>query len=191
MTTIEDIEGLFDDHPSLDASLRDFDPGSTELGQSRQFSLYPSHHSGFRSEDSESEIEESISAGGYSPPAWRRTKAGVRSSGFWERGDNVLGKQSRHLPESSPEYESADEGDEILAAAVRTRLPAGSMSPEKRRSPSPDPYPIGGGDFGRTFGANSETPADMKHEMNHNLPADAMGPLENTNNCTSTSAYLY
>lgn len=183
MTTIEDIEGLFDDHPSLDASFRDFDPGSSELEQSPRFGLYPSHHSGFRSDDSESEMAESLSGGGYSPPAWRRTKSGVRSSGFWERDDHILGKRSRNSREPSPEYESADEGDDILAAAVRTRLPTGSMSPEKRRSPSPDPYPIGGGDFGRTFGASSESPADIKQEAKQDLSATAANPLENTNNC--------
>lgn len=43
--------------------------------------------------------------------------------------------------ESSPEYDSADEDiddEEILAAAIRTRLPTGSMSPEKERSPDPE-----------------------------------------------------
>lgn len=35
---------------------------------------------------------------------------------------------------------------------MKTRLPTGSLSPEKQRSPSPDPYPAGG-DFGETFGA--------------------------------------
>lgn len=43
--------------------------------------------------------------------------------------------------ESSPEYDSADESlddEEILAAAIRTRLPTGSISPEKERSPEPE-----------------------------------------------------
>jgi len=66
----------------------------------------------------------------------------------------MLGKRSREdSRESSPEYESADDGeDATLAAAARTRLPTGSMSPDKQRSPSPGPYPQGSEDFGRTFG---------------------------------------
>jgi len=54
--------------------------------------------------------------------------------------------------ESSPEYQDADDGDATLEAAARTRLPTGSLSPEKRRSPSPDPFPSAVRDFGSTFG---------------------------------------
>jgi hypothetical protein len=180
MTTIEEIEGLFDDHPSLDASLQDFEQGSSELGQSPRFGMYPSHHSGFRSDDSDSEKEESLSGGGYSPPAWRRTKDGMRSSGFWRSRDNALGKRSRSSRQSSPEYESAEEGEEgVLAAAVRTRLPTGSLSPEKRRSPSPDPYPTGGGDFGHTFGA----PVKVEEDQMQKSPTPAAPTPDNANNC--------
>jgi len=187
MATIEEIEGLFDDHPSLDASLQDFEPGSSELGQSPGFGPYPSHHSGYRSEDSESERAESVSGGGYSPPAWRRSKNGVRSSGFWRSSDNVLGKRSRSSRDSSPEYESAEDGaDKILAAAARTRLPTGSLSPEKRRSPSPDPYPTGGGDFGSTFGAAVKEEDDQK--MRSVTPAVPVP--ENPNNCMCQYLYL-
>lgn len=143
-TTIEDLEGLFDDHPSLDASLQDFEPGNSDLGQlSPRLYGYPSHHSGFRSETS-SEMGDSTSGGRFSPPAWRRDANGNRSSGFWNRGGSKLGKRSRDSRESSPEYESADDGeDATLAAAARIRLPTGSLSPEKRRSPSPEPHPMG------------------------------------------------
>ena len=55
-----------------------------------------------------------------------------------EEDEDGLG---RHTRESSPEYESADEGDAILAQAIRTRLPAGSVSPDKERSPEPEFYP--------------------------------------------------
>ncbi|ROW03056.1 hypothetical protein VMCG_05728 [Cytospora schulzeri] len=107
---------------------------------------YPSTHSGFLKSDTEvdlSEMENStVSAGGYSPPAWRRLGNGDRSSGFWRKGDNLLGygglpPQGRRSMESSPEYDSADEDiddEDILAAAIRTRLPTGSMSPEKERN---------------------------------------------------------
>jgi len=173
-TTIEELEGLFDDHPSLDASLRDFEPGSSELDQSPRFG-YPSHHSGFRS-DTDSEIANSDSGGRYSPPAWRRELNGHRSSGFWnKRSNNMLGKRSRDSRESSPEYESADDGaDRTLEAAARTRLPTGSLSPEKRRSPSPSPFPAGGVDFANTFGG-------IKQEEEKQI---IVPPIENPNNCT-------
>ncbi|TVY49170.1 hypothetical protein LOCC1_G000958 [Lachnellula occidentalis] len=181
MSTIEELEGLFDDHPSLDASLQDFEPENSEINQSPRFG-YPSHHSGFRS-DTSSETEEITSGGRFSPPAWRRDGNGNRSSGFWNRGNNMLGKRSRESRESSPEFESADEGeygDETLAAATRTRLPTGSLSPEKQRSPSPnpfpspDPFPSGGMDFGSTFGGKK-----IKQEEDH----EAIVPLvENPNN---------
>ncbi len=176
MATIEELETLFDDHPSLDASLQDFEPGSSERGQSPRFG-YPSHRSGFRS-DTESERADSVSGGRYSPPAWRRDENGNRSSGFWNRGStNAFGKRSRSSRDTSPDYESADEGDETLAAATRTRLPTGSLSPEKQRSPSPGPYPTGNTDFGRTFGGV------VKREG----AQDVMLPPENTNNCMNAS----
>ena len=180
MATIDEIEGLFDDHPSLDASLQDFEPESSGLGQSPRFGPYQSHHSGYRSEDSDSERAESVSGGGYSPPAWRRSKNGVRSSGFWSSSDNVIGKRSRSSRDSSPEYESAEDGaDKILAAAARTRLPTGSLSPEKRRSPSPDPYSTGGGDFASTFSGAVKEEDDQK--MRSVTPAVTVP--ENPNNC--------
>jgi hypothetical protein len=173
MATIEELEGLFDDHPSLDASLQDFEPGSSEIGQSPRFG-YPSHHSGFRS-DSESEMADSVSGGRFSPPAWRRKGNGNRSSGFWNRGVSTLGKRSYDSRESSPEYEDADDGqDATLAAATRTRLPTGSLSPEKQRSPSPDPFPSGGRDFGNTFG-------EIKQEEEGKVMI--VPSTENPNNC--------
>lgn len=183
MSTIEELEGLFDDHPSLEASLADFEPESSEINLNLYSSPrrtrfgYPSQHSGFRS-DTDSEMEMSLSGGRYSPPAWRRDGNGNRSSGFWNRQSSspILGKRNREESrESSPEYESADEGhDATLAAAVKTRLPTGSLSPEKRRSPSPSPYPTGG-DFGKTFGAV------IKQEPNDDV---VLPSTESPNNCT-------
>lgn len=170
--TIEQLEELFDDHPSIDASLQDFEPGSSEIGQSPRFG-YPSHHSGFRS-DTDSEMADSVSGGRYSPPAWRRDGNGNRSSGFWNKRSTTLGKRSYDSRESSPEYESADDGeDATLAQATRIRLPTGSLSPEKQRSPSPDPYPKGIADFGKTFGG------EIKQEENDQVVLTAP---ENPNN---------
>lgn len=138
----------------LDASLEDFEPSITSIRSPHQAAFgYPSVHSGFRSD---SELEENsdseASAGGYSPPAWRRLGNGDHSSGFWRKSDGMSGglggggydfddeaMMMLSSRESSPEYESADEGEQILAQAVRTRLP-GSMSPEKERSPEPEYY---------------------------------------------------
>jgi hypothetical protein len=178
MTTIEELENLFDDHPSLDASLQDFENGASDYATSPHLpvdnlkNLYPSHHSGFRSEDEDSEMGEQ-SLGGYSPPAWRRIGDG-RSSGFWNRNDS-LRMRDRVSRDDSPAYESADDGyDQTLAAAVRTRLPTGSLSPEKRRSPSPYPE---GEDFGRKFG-------EVKKEDGKDVALASIP--ESPNNCMST-----
>lgn len=72
------------------------------------------------------------------------------------------------------EYESADEGgDATLEAAARTRLPTGSLSPEKQRSPSPDPFPSRGADFGNAFG-------EIKQEEGGEVNVTT---AENPNNC--------
>lgn len=136
----------FDPHDHLEGSLQDFESVSRSPPP---FLRYPSTHSGFLKSDTEADLSEmensTVSAGGYSPPAWRRLGNGDRSGGFWRKGDNLLGYGG--LPpqwrsrESSPEYDSMDEdgdGEDILAAAIRTRLPTGSLSPEKERSPEPE-----------------------------------------------------
>lgn len=132
------------DHP--DGYLHDF---ASVSRSPPPFLRYPSTHSGFLKSDTEADLSEmensTVSAGGYSPPAWRRLGNGDKSSGFWREGDHLLGYGG--LPphgksrESSPDYDSMDEyGDDedVLAAAIRTRLPTGSMSPEKERSPEPE-----------------------------------------------------
>lgn len=55
-------------------------------------------------------------------------------------GYGGLPPQGMRSMESSPEFDSENEDideEEVLAAAIRTRLPTGSMSPEKERSPDP------------------------------------------------------
>ena len=54
---------------------------------------YPSTHSGFLETDNEEteSLQDSVSVGGYSPPAWRRLENGDLSSGFWRKSDNILG----------------------------------------------------------------------------------------------------
>jgi hypothetical protein len=144
-TKLQELETLFDDHPSLDASLQDFEHASSEIAPSPSPRVaYLSHHSGFRSDsdcDSRSPARSptrSDSGGRFSPPAWRRDGDGNRSSGFWRS------PRRYHSRDSSPgEYRSADGGepdDDTLAAALRTRLPTGSLSPEKQGTPAPDGF---------------------------------------------------
>jgi len=128
----------FDPTDHLDASLTDFEAHSPPpFG-------YGSRHSGFAasSSESESEMDEpaDVSAGGYSPPAWRHLKNGDRSSGFWYKGDNLLGygRPPPPPPPFSREGSLDIDDDDVLAAAMRTRLPTGSVSPEKERSPEPE-----------------------------------------------------
>jgi len=182
--TIEELENLFNDHPSLDASLQDFEHGSVEMNPSPRFG-YPSHHSGFRSE-TESDIAPSDSGGRYSPPAWRREGNGHRSSGFWNNQRHILEERGRGSRESSPDYESADEGpDATLEAARMTRLPTGSISPEKRRSPSPDRFPSRGrGEFGNEF-SNEFGEVAAKDEQGVIIPS-----AENANNCMFNTLLL-
>lgn len=160
----------------IDASLEDF-----QIPLRSPPFAYPSMHSGFRSDDGmssvldESDVDSEASAGGYSPPAWRRLGNGDRSSGFWRQSDGASGglggggydfEAGEGERESSPEYESADEGDRILQQAARTRLP-GSMSPEKERSPEPEFYParqfiddvVSGGEL-----VKKEEPEEIKTE---------------------------
>ncbi|KAM5346670.1 hypothetical protein ACJ41O_009675 [Fusarium nematophilum] len=93
----------------------------------------------------EEDLEDSeiASAGGYSPPAWRRLGNGDRSSGFWRGPHDFLGAGLHHrglgtLQESSPELDDESEDEMVLERAIRTRLPKGSQSPDKGRSVSPE-----------------------------------------------------
>lgn len=142
----------------LDVSLPDFERPSSPTPYA---DCFPHQDPDLDFSDPEGEMSESASvtgsisvhgasAGGYSPPAWRRLGNGRRDSGFWRGADNLLGVlpsrpsgsllRHRLSRPSSPEFESADEAeDDELARAIRTRLPTGSQSPVKGRSLSPDP----------------------------------------------------
>ena len=164
----------------LDASLDDFRaPLTPPPTLPPSFVRYPSARAGFVASSSqvisdglpgdeellrESMMDEnasdlsSLSAGGYSPPAWRRLENGDRSAGFWRRNDNLLGLGvDRRYGGASPmidyfddrfrahgihgghdyEDDGADDDDIVLEQAIRTRLPTGSLSPEKGRTPDP------------------------------------------------------
>ncbi|KAK3332045.1 hypothetical protein B0T19DRAFT_93271 [Cercophora scortea] len=136
----------------LDISLEDFEPSIGSRSRSPPAFGYPSAHSGFRSDEEASEMDDldsEVSAGGYSPPAWRRLGNGGRSSGFWRKSDDMMGgagfaaggiDDNYNWRESSAEYESMDDQELILARAARTRLPTGSVSPAREHSPAPSEH---------------------------------------------------
>lgn len=145
----------YDDHPSLSASLEDFEHND----RSPVFGL-PSQHSGFKSEESELESEEAVSEEPWSPPAWRQPNA----AGGWYRHqpypqDKGLLKASASASRSrgtSPKYESAQEEEGDITVPANIPLPRGSMSPVKERSPSRSPYPEKEQDFAQNFGGTEE-----------------------------------
>ncbi|RDA93907.1 hypothetical protein CP533_4529 [Ophiocordyceps camponoti-saundersi (nom. inval.)] len=110
----------------LEASLQDFEAPVSPTSM-RHSSALPSEPPMEDGEDSDT-----ASAGGYSPPAWRNLGNGDRSRGFWNP------PMARYRPFSPVSDDCPSDDDEVLEKAIRTRLPQGSMSPEKGRSPSPE-----------------------------------------------------
>ena len=154
MTTalrMNEMEKMFDDHPSLSASLESVEDRPR---YSPMFGL-PSQHSGFKSEPEDSEGDDDLSSGEpWSPPGFPSHR---RSGSGWYRHDpygdgnryslkpSVSPGRSR---QTSPEYEDAPEGDEDITLAANIPLPKGADSPLKGRSPSPEPEPFADADDG-------------------------------------------
>lgn len=129
----------YDDHGSVTASVEDFD--TSDRGRSPAFGMgvpyLPSHHSGFRSEESEPDSE---SAGPWSPPAWRKAGSG------WFRQhstannfcDGALG--SRH---TSPMYDSSKDGggEGDVTLPINVPLPASPARNTPLTSPEPSTRP--------------------------------------------------
>lgn len=169
---MDNLDAMFDDHPSLSPSLEDFEHNGNRSPTSSTFGL-PSQRSGFKSDDSEADVESSD--GPWSPPGGS-SAARMRDSavGGWYRHqpyrhENQSPKASASPSRSrntSPQYESAreDEGETILPANIP--LPRGSMSPVKERSPSASPYPKREEDFGQTFGDVEQNAAAPEHTDN-------------------------
>ncbi|KAI6245212.1 hypothetical protein HI914_06699 [Erysiphe necator] len=169
MATIEDLEAAFANHPSLNASLQDFEVTDSHSGfglnaramHSPKFSNV-GRNSGIRS-DTESDLVESVSGGLYSPPAWRWEGHSNRGSGFWKQGLSLTEASQLDSRENSPEVDLPNfDEDETLATAARTRLPTGSLSPEKRRSPSPEGIRAVASNFRRTF-VDLPTQSENRH----------------------------
>ena len=181
MNDIDNLEALFDDHPSISASLEDFEHNENRSPTSPTFAL-PSQHSGFKSDESEADAESSD--GPWSPPggppaAWKRDS----TVGGWYRHQPYL--QENHGPRAStsptrsrntsPQHESAreEEGETILPANIP--LPKGSMSPVKERSLSASPYPKREKDFEQMFENAEPSPAapDNRNNCVQRAPFDA------------------
>lgn len=149
------MEDVFDDHPSLSASLEDFAASTTRSPVPEM----PSQHSGFRSEYSDDDPASNSPQERWSPPGLRQPSDSLNGS-HWYRHmpyDRLYMKptlQPHSTPvsrEPSPQYEDAPEvppppspkksaldlPDVALAASVP--LPAGTDSPLKGRSVSPEP----------------------------------------------------
>ena len=171
-----DIENMFDDHPSLSASLESIED---QHNRPPMFGL-PSQHSGFKSEPS-SDVEDDLSNGEpWSPPGFSGHK---RSGSGWFRHDpygegnrlnlkpSLSPQRSRH---TSPEYQDAEEGDEDLTIPANIPLPRGTESPLKGRSPSPErKVPV------------AEMLQDVDGMVQPDVDKDE-GIAENPSNCTST-----
>ncbi|KAJ5506325.1 hypothetical protein N7453_005282 [Penicillium expansum] len=186
---LDELDNVFDDHPSLDASLEDFE-NNTNPHRSPMFAL-PSQHSGFRSEDSDGEdgeIEDPAQER-WSPPGFHQPEY-VQGSGWYRhqpylRKDNpttdrlqlkptiglsVSPSQSR---EPSPQYEDALEGHPKsrqvdratpgdISVAANVPLPAGADTPS-----TDDPQ-----DDGVGFGA--ENLSNLRAEVQHREPIAAL-----------------
>ncbi|KAJ9198911.1 hypothetical protein DTO164E3_5001 [Paecilomyces variotii] len=176
---MDELDNVFDDHPSLDASLEDFEANSNNVHRTPLFGL-PSQHSGFRAEESDGDAT-STAGEPWSPPGFRRHDY-VPGSGWYrhqpysrkEDNDRLeLKPPVRDSPsqsrEPSPQYEDAQEGPTSpgkdaaqvgelgdISIPANVPLPKGTDSPLKGRSPSPTPAPRGGNDGdGVEFGAEN------------------------------------
>ena len=121
------LQREFDDHPSLAASLEDFETPGT--GSEPRFNFYS-----IRNPDVETDSD---STGPWSPPAWRRA-----GSGWFQHDTSRLAalpspSYTRSSPSRSQEASPLDDGgDGDITLPANVPLPG---SPEKGRSPSPSP----------------------------------------------------
>ena len=169
---IDLLDQAFDDHPSLSASLEDYEHAEN---RSPMFAI-PSQHSGFRSDESEPDAE-SNSEGPWCPPAWRKPNIATNWYQHQPYAQSNQGLKPSVTPSRSrgisPQYESARDDDGDLTIPANIPLPRGSLSPVKERSPSPSPYPSE-----RPQEGQGPSPAFEKVEHHAVPPAP-----ENANNC--------
>lgn len=189
MTMAADVDAnalhdMFDDHPSLSASLEDFEHNAT-LSESRPPLMHiPSHHSGFyRADDADSDAQ-SDSGSAFFPPGERRFGSASANLGWSTHrpyhqepllrsalsASRVSLKRSR---EESPQYDSAPEPDAIVATVAPEPKPPTDSPRMQSHRPSPDVYPesnadIVNTDFGKTFRESVTAPTGAPATENHN-----------------------
>ncbi|KAF2103856.1 hypothetical protein NA57DRAFT_70065 [Rhizodiscina lignyota] len=139
-----DIDNLLDSHPSLTASLEDFEHDDT-MRSSPLFGI-PSQHSGFRSEPSESEPESEPPAP-WSPPAWRK-----HASGWYQQNRFTSDSRSPSHDDRHSSYESAasrgyghydDEGDLTIPANIPLPISPEKNTPRSTAEPEGDDEMVG------------------------------------------------
>ncbi|KAJ5089776.1 hypothetical protein N7532_008460 [Penicillium argentinense] len=201
---LDELDNVFDDHPSLDASLEDFENNSN-AHRSPLFGL-PSQHSGFRSEESDGELDDPAGMERWSPPGLRQHDY-IQGSGWYRHQPYAHARKNRihERPdlkptvglsaspaasrEASPQYEDALEGpakgraheqaetgDVTIAANVP--LPMGAGTPQKGRSPSPGPAHSPGatreGPEDDGLGFGAENLSNLRAEVQHREPIAAI-----------------
>ncbi|KAL4879136.1 hypothetical protein BJY04DRAFT_103143 [Aspergillus karnatakaensis] len=194
---LDELDNVFDDHPSMDASLDDFE--NTSNHRSPAFGL-PSQHSGFRSEESDGEEDDATSGREpWSPPGFRRydivaNPGWYRHQPYSPRNFDIdrfglkptVGVSPSQSREPSPQYEdapevpaaghrsvSAETGDVTVAANVP--LPPDADSPLKGRSPSPVRMPARSTDtealdFGHENNISNYIRFAVRAEVQHREP---------------------
>ncbi|KAL2008653.1 hypothetical protein VTN00DRAFT_6847 [Thermoascus crustaceus] len=181
VTMDDELDHVFDDHPSLSASLEDFAATcNNNLHRPPLFDI-PSQHSGFRSDESDGEDETTPSGEPWSPPGFRRHDY-VPGSGWYRHQPYLRREVNNRLDlrptikdtpsqsrEPSPQYEDAPEapsaGESKTATATdiaditlpaNMPLSAGTDAPLKARSPSPNCVSRGGNEGeGVEFGTDT------------------------------------
>ena len=143
---INSLSNMYESHPSLSASLEDFENNEN---RSPVFGI-PSQHSGFKSEESDAEPD-SNSDEPWSPPAWRNSTAGgwYRHQPYPQSDPTKLSKSPTHSRHSSPQHRSSREADDDTLIPANIPLPKGSRSPTKELSPIPESLIGGGQDCGQ------------------------------------------
>lgn len=142
---IDLLDQAFDDHPSLSASLEDYEHHEDPS----PLLPLPSQHSGFKSDSSETGADTNADEP-WSPPGWRNQGA----SNSWYRHQPYqhpiphlkpphTASRSRETSPAYENYESARESakdDYDITIPANIPLPRGSLSPVKERSASPAPF---------------------------------------------------
>ena len=148
------LDQAFDDHPSLCASLEDFEQNEN---RSPVFGL-PSQHSGFKLDGSEADGDgdaDSNPERPWSPPAWRKQS----TAGGWYRHQPYASQTQALKPsfgparskEANPLCRNVKDDELDINIPANIPLPRGSQTPAKERSASPPPAVNQEQDFRQTF----------------------------------------